>query len=154
MDSIDQLLRREVEARILGPLIEALASEFGHAAVYEVIKNSISRIAEEQGAQLVDKFGGKTLSHFSKVLEIWKKGGALEIEFFEQTADKLSFNVTRCRYAELYKELGLTPELGYILSCNRDFALIKGFNQDIRLKRTQTIMEGAPCCDFRFESGE
>ncbi|MCK4976541.1 MAG: L-2-amino-thiazoline-4-carboxylic acid hydrolase, partial [Anaerolineales bacterium] len=67
----------------------------------------------------------------------------------EQTEDSFSFNVTRCRYAEMYVELGV-PELGVLLSCNRDFALIEGFNPEVNLTRTQTIMEGAPFCDFRF----
>jgi N-methylhydantoinase A len=34
----------------------------------------------------------------------------------------------------------------------RDFALIEGFNPDIQLTRTQTLMEGAPFCDFQFHS--
>ena len=42
------------------------------------------------------------------------------------------------------------PELGAVLSCNRDAALIEGFNPSVTLVRTQTIMEGAPCCDFRY----
>jgi hypothetical protein len=74
---------------------------------------------------------------------------ALVIDVIEQTEEKFSFNVTRCRYAELYENLGIR-ELGSALSCARDFALIEGFNPDVALERTQTIMEGAPFCDFRY----
>jgi hypothetical protein len=49
----------------------------------------------------------------------------------------------------MYRALGI-PELGAILSCGRDGALGEGFNPALRLVRTQTIMEGAPCCDFRY----
>jgi len=49
----------------------------------------------------------------------------------------------------MYRALGI-PELGALLSCNRDFALIQGFNPDVDLTRTQTIMEGAPFCNFRY----
>jgi hypothetical protein len=49
----------------------------------------------------------------------------------------------------MYRALGLA-ELGGSLSCQRDFALAQGFNADIELTRTQTIMGGAPFCDFRF----
>jgi len=28
--------------------------------------------------------------------------------------------------------------------------MIEGFNQDLKLTRTQTVMEGATHCDFRF----
>jgi hypothetical protein len=76
----------------------------------------------------------------------------MEMEVFEQNAERFSFNVTRCRYAEMYRSLGI-PELGAILSCSRDAALIQGFNPDIRLERTQTILEGAPICDFRYNLG-
>jgi hypothetical protein len=49
----------------------------------------------------------------------------------------------------MYRALGI-PEVGALLSCNRDFALIEGFNPDVELERTQTIMQGATHCDFRF----
>ena len=61
----------------------------------------------------------------------------------------LRFNVNRCRYAEFYKELGLA-DLGYLIHCNRDHAMIDGFNPDLKLTRTRTVMEGASHCDFRF----
>jgi hypothetical protein len=28
--------------------------------------------------------------------------------------------------------------------------MLEGFNGEIELERTQTIMQGAPCCDFRY----
>jgi hypothetical protein len=52
----------------------------------------------------------------------------------------------------MYRELGI-PELGAILSCGRDAALVEGFNPGVQLTRTQTILQGAPCCDFRYQSG-
>ena len=74
---------------------------------------------------------------------------ALHIEVLEQSEQAFSFNVTRCRYAEMYQALGI-PELGALLSCNRDAALIQGFNLQVELTRTQTILQGAPSCDFRY----
>jgi len=70
-------------------------------------------------------------------------------EFCYVGDDRLGFHVTRCRYAEFYKELGLA-DLGYLVHCNRDHAMIDGFNPDLKLSRTQTVMEGASHCDFRF----
>jgi hypothetical protein len=76
-------------------------------------------------------------------------GGSLDIDMVAAGDDRLDFNVTRCRYAEFYKELGLA-DLGYLVHCNRDHAMIDGFNPDLKLTRTQTVMEGASHCDFRF----
>jgi hypothetical protein len=49
----------------------------------------------------------------------------------------------------LYERLGM-KELGFCLSCSRDEAFARGFNPRLRLARSQTIMQGAPFCDFHF----
>ena len=74
---------------------------------------------------------------------------ALRIDTIEATDERFAFNVTRCRYAEMHRELGV-PELGAIFSCNRDAALIEGVNPDVALERTQTLMVGASHGDFRY----
>ena len=71
------------------------------------------------------------------------------MNILEESDRKLSFDVTRCAYAEMYERLGL-KEFGPCLSCRRDGSFAEGFNPSLKLKRTQTIMEGAPFCDFRF----
>ena len=146
---IGVLTRREVEARILAPMLDAMGEAFGRERVQQVMRDTIIRIAKKQGAELAGFMGGVTFQHFAESLRFWTQDDALEIDVIEQTADVFSFNVTRCRYAELYEKLGIR-ELGTALSCARDYALIEGFNPEVSLKRTQTIMEGAPHCDFHY----
>ncbi len=147
---IGVLARRETEARILAPIIEALGEAFGHDEVLAIIRETIVSIAQEQGQELVQITGGNSANHFIDSLQYWTRDDALQTEVLEQSDDVLSFNVTRCRYAELYRALGI-PELGAVLSCNRDYALIEGFNPQASLTRTQTIMQGATYCDFRYQ---
>jgi L-2-amino-thiazoline-4-carboxylic acid hydrolase len=149
LNSIGVLKRREIEARIVKPLLEALAAEFGRERVFATARDVVIGIAREQGKALADQLGGCSLAHFAGALEDWKKGDAYRIKVLQQSDRQFSFDVTRCRYAEMYRSLGI-PELGQLLSCNRDFSLVEGFSPTIRLTRTQTIMEGAPHCDFRF----
>jgi hypothetical protein len=146
---IGVLTRREVEARILIPVIESLGEAFGGDKVLAVVRDTIIGIAREQGAELKRQMGGNSLQHFEDSLGDWTRDNALEIDVIDKSDDVLSFNVTRCRYAELYEKLGIR-DIGTIFSCTRDFALIEGFNPDISLKRTQTLMEGADFCDFRY----
>ena len=148
-DKIGVLTRREVEARILAPMLDAMGQAFGRERVIQVMRDTIIRVAKKQGNELAGFMGGVTLQHFAESLKSWTRDNALEIEVIEQTAEVFSFNVTRCRYAELYEKLGIR-ELGTALSCARDYALIEGFNPDVSLKRTRTIMEGASHCDFRY----
>ena len=135
---IDQ---REIEARIVGPLIRAFATEIGEARTLAIVRDLIHELARNAGSELARAVGEQTIEAFAEGLDRWKENGALEIDVLEKSPERLSFNVTRCRYAEMYHALGLA-DLGGTLSCQRDYALIQGFNPDIELTRTQTIMEG------------
>lgn len=150
MNVVGVLNRREIEARVLVPLLERLSTEMDREKVWEIMREVIQEIARQQGAQVASSVETNDLEHFAVVQETWKKDNAIQTEVLEQTRKKFSFNVFRCRYAEMYQHLGI-PELGKMLSCDRDFAFIEGYNPNIRLCRTQTIMEGAELCDFRFE---
>jgi hypothetical protein len=149
LNSIGVLTRREIEARLLAPLIDAFAQTTDRAQVIATVRDTIADIARTQGADMARAYGEATLTNFADSLKLWTKDDALIIDIIEQSPTAFGFNVTRCRYAELYTALGLA-ELGAVFSCNRDAALIEGFSADIRLTRTQTIMEGAPFCDFRY----
>ncbi|HZW32060.1 MAG TPA: L-2-amino-thiazoline-4-carboxylic acid hydrolase [Isosphaeraceae bacterium] len=143
------LEQREIEARIVGPLIRAFAEELGAERALAIVARVIRGLARQSGAELAQLLGEQTLDAFARTLDRWRENGALELDILEQSPGRLSFNVTRCRYAEMYRALGLA-DLGASLSCQRDYALAQGFNPDIELTRTQTIMEGALFCDFRF----
>ena len=149
LNDIGVLKRREIEARILAPLICAFAAEFGRERVVEIAERVVVGIARDQGRALAADMAGNTFAHFVKSQANWQKGDALTMEILRVDDTAYDFDVTRCRYAELYRALGI-PELGAILSCGRDFALGDGFNPDLKLTRTQTIMDGAPRCDFRY----
>lgn len=146
---IGVLTRRETEARILAPLIDALADEFGRERVEKVVSETVISLAREQGASLSAEFGD-SLDSFLETLQFWMKDGAMEIEILDQSDTRLDFDVRRCKYAELYEALGI-KDLGAMLSCNRDYSLIEGFNPDASLRRDKTIMAGDACCTFRYQ---
>jgi len=147
---IGVLTRREVEARVLAPVIDALGEKFGREEVVEVVKEAIIKLAQQQGGELADAMGGNGCNAFEQSLQFWTKDDALKLDVLNKTDSTLDFNVVRCRYSEMYRELGV-PELGAVFSCNRDYALIEGFNEEAKLTRTQTLMNGASHCDFRYE---
>lgn len=149
LNEVGVLKRREIEARIIGPFVDALAQEFDRERVLAILSETIINIARKQGAERAAQVGDDSLLAFSESAGDWRKGNALEIEILAQNEEHYNFNVTRCRYAEMYRSLGLA-DLGAVLSCNRDYSLIEGFNPEIQLVRKQTIMQGAPCCTFRY----
>ncbi|WP_169977861.1 L-2-amino-thiazoline-4-carboxylic acid hydrolase [Tautonia rosea] len=143
------LEQREIEAKIVAPLINAVREELGEERTIALLRRVVEGLARESGAELARSGVAEGLLGFARTLDRWTEGGALEIDLLEQSADRLDFNVTRCRYAEMYHRLGLGV-LGASLSCCRDGALASGFDSEIELTRSQTILEGAPFCDFRF----
>jgi hypothetical protein len=147
--AISHLQRRKIEGRVLIPFIQALRDKFGEAAADEIVDETIRKLASEDGARWSAAYGETTRSLRKVAEELWAGGGSLELQVVGESEDHLDFNVTRCRYAEFYKELGLS-DLGFRLHCNRDHAMVVGFNGELELSRSQTIMEGAVCCDFRF----
>ena len=149
LNAIGVLRRRLIEARVVAPLLEALGERFGRDDVLAVAREVIVSLATRQGGELAAHVGGCSLQHFEGTLDRWTADGALEITVRESNEETFAFDVTRCRYAEMYRALDI-PELGAILSCNRDAALIEGFNPDVAFTRTQTIMGGASHCNFVY----
>ena len=92
--------------------------EFGKEKILNVLEKTIKEIAETQGEELSKEYGNN-VDAFLDTLKFWTKDDALEIDILEKSESKLSFNVTRCKYAEMYNALGIT-DLGAVLSCNRD----------------------------------
>lgn len=152
--AISLLQRRGIEAEVLIPLIRRLEQEIGAERAHAIARETIEAIAREQGQAVAQVLDRDDLEGFRHVRDSWGgAGGDLTIETQREDGEHLDFNVTRCRFAELYQQLG-APDLGFLLSCNRDFTLSAGYSDALRLNRTQTIMEGAPYCDFRYTVDE
>ena len=149
-EPISILDRRKIEAQIAGPLIKAFIEEIGEDKALALVRSVIGKLARQSGMDLAKALGGNTMADLARGLTAWAKGDAYEMEGITLSATEYVYNITRCRYAEMYKAIGMA-DLGVILSCGRDFELISGFNPKMKLTRTKTIMEGCDCCDFRIK---
>jgi L-2-amino-thiazoline-4-carboxylic acid hydrolase len=148
------LARREIEAAIIAPIYDEMREAIGEDKAREILSRAIRRAAIEAGAEMASRApGGADLESFKAIQHLWTKGDALSIEVLTSAPGVFDFNVTRCRYAETYRAMGLGG-IGDILSCNRDGAFCEGYDPRIKLTRTQTIMGGASHCDFRYRAGE
>ena len=141
---------RRIEANIIKPIFEEMAAELGEEKARRILGAAIRKNAIEQGRALAEAAGEPTgIAGFAKLLERWTANDALRIEVLEQDDERFDFNVTRCRYSEMYREMGL-GDLGALLSCNRDGAFCEGYDSRLELTRPQTIMSGASHCNFRY----
>ncbi len=144
------LQQRGIEAEVLIPLIRRLEHELGREQAHRIARETIEEIARKQGASVASALGRNDLAGFREVKDSWGGAGSdLIIDTLQDDDETLHFNVTGCRFAEMYRQIG-EPELGFLLSCARDFTLSEGYSKRLHLERTQTIMEGAAYCDFRY----
>ncbi|WP_376093702.1 L-2-amino-thiazoline-4-carboxylic acid hydrolase [Roseomonas sp. CCTCC AB2023176] len=149
-ETLAMLDRRRIEAEILGHVYATLKETAGPEAAAQTVGEAVRRSALQQARRFAAAAGGQTsLQTFIDRGSLWEKGGALETVVLRRTGTEYDFNVTRCRYAEMYREMGL-GEIGHLLSCNRDATFCEGYDAKLKLTRTQTIMGGASHCDFRY----
>jgi hypothetical protein len=148
--NLPMLEKRRIEAAMLKHVYETLKASHGAETAKRTIADAVRKSAMEQAAEMAARVGGKTsLRTFIDRQELWTRGGALERDVIEQSDTRYRFNVTRCKYAEMYRDMGL-GEIGHLLSCQRDGTFCEGYDDRIKLKRTQTIMQGATHCDFDY----
>jgi len=149
MTDLGILARRTIEAEIVKPIYEEMRAAIGEAPARAILRKAIRRAAIASGAAMAAKAQAQGLDGFKAVFPLWTQDGALEVAVLRDEPGVFAFNVTRCRYAETYRAMGLGA-IGDILSCDRDGAFCEGFDASIELTRTQTIMGGARHCDFRY----
>ena len=148
--SISVIQQAKIQAQVLVPLVKALQAELGEARANALVRKALGDIYRRHGEEFwrtkTEKNLGKTMA---SAFATYARDDALDYKIIEQSPDVFAMDVTGCRYAEFYKELG-EPELGFLLVCSADFDTAGGFDPDIKLTRTQTIMQGANHCDFRY----
>src|ERR1700730_6491099 len=155
MQRMPILTRRRIEAAFAKGIYEEMAQELGPEAAKRILTKAVIKMAHATAAEMAKEApNGKTdLDSFRALKSLWTAEDALQTETVKSTDTEYHFNVVRCRYAEMYRAMGLA-ELGAVLSCNRDGAFCEGYDPKLKLRRTQTIMGGATHCDFRYTYGE
>ncbi len=148
-ERLTPLKQREIEAQIIGPVYRAMVDEIGAGRASEILRRAIFDVAYQCGRELR---AGDPQGSLGTIAALWRRlaeGGALEIEFIDESARRLHLRVTRCRYAEMYRAEGLDA-LGEVLSCSRDGALLAGFSDRLAMQRTANILSGDRVCEFTY----
>ncbi|QYN51201.1 MULTISPECIES: L-2-amino-thiazoline-4-carboxylic acid hydrolase [Apibacter] len=150
-EEIGILQRRKIEAEIIKPIYDILKREYGLEQAKSIIEEAVANAAIQAGKDFAQKEDGPTsVQSFVALQYLWEKDDALETEVVVNNENQYDYNVKRCRYAEMYHEMGL-GEIGFLLSCNRDAKFIEGYAPNVKLTRPHTIMNGDGFCDFHYK---
>jgi hypothetical protein len=148
--SLPIIEQAKAQAQVLVPLVKVLQAELGEERANALVRKALGDVYRRLGEQWWQAKKSRHVGEsMASAFASFAKGDALDYNVHAQSQDTYEIDVTGCRYAQFYKELG-EPELGFLLVCGSDFPFAEGFGPDIELTRTQTIMQGASHCDFRY----
>jgi hypothetical protein len=151
-DKISLLELTRIQAKVLVPVVRALRKELGTERANQIVADALRGWSRELYGKIGEEMTGRPAEKFDAILQTWmpKIGTDVDMDVVRQTPEHWDFNITGCRYADFFRQLG-EPELGALLLCEQDIHVTDVVGRpDVKLERTQTIMKGAQYCDFRW----
>jgi hypothetical protein len=150
-EGISLLDQARIQAQVLVPVLRALRAELGEeranrlvtSALREWSRTMFERIGAAKAGSPKDRWAAMNAEAMPRI------GNDVDLQMLKLEPDAWEFNVTGCRYADFFRQLG-EPELGAVLLCEADFHMVEVGRPEVELERTQTIMKGARYCDFRY----
>lgn len=140
---LTNLERMRIQMEYAVPLVRDLQRLLGEDVVTEALASRVELMAEEQAQP-----GSKAdFSRMEAGMELYARGGALDYDVIASESDRFDVNITRCDYMRMMEDLG-ARDIGHLLVCNLDYPMAARTGMD--LTRTQTQMQGASFCDFRY----
>ena len=143
MAKISEMDAVKIQARAMIPVVKALEAELGKEKAHAIVGEAIA----ESYAEFVSTRMPDRNTHPGETNQAFEYD--VESEVVEHTDKSYFVNMTRCSYADYFRKIG-EPEIGALLTCGMDFPVEKKLRPNWEFRRTQTLMQGAPYCDFRW----
>jgi hypothetical protein len=149
---ISMLDKVKIQAQVLVPVMRALRAELGRDKADALVKGALRDWSKGLFAEIGKDIEGSPYRKFATMNTALADVTMQEVSFDMHRRDKqaLEFDITSCRFAEFFRALG-EPELGALLICHVDADIADAGGDEVNFSRTQTLMQGASCCNFRYK---
>ena len=149
---ITMLDKVKIQAQVLVPVMRALRAELGRDKADALVKGALRDWSKGLFAEIGKDIEGSPYRKFATMNTALADVTMQEVSFDMHRRDKqaLEFDITSCRFAEFFRALG-EPELGALLICHVDADIADAGGDEVNFSRTQTLMQGASCCNFRYK---
>ena len=150
--NISLLEKTRIQAQVLVPVMKAMRAEMGREKADALVKGALREWSKQLFADVGKTIEGSPGRKFAKMNTALAEITEREVTFEMHRDDREAreFDVTSCRFAEFFRALG-EPELGALLICHVDADIADAGGGDVSFQRTQTLMQGAPYCNFRYK---
>lgn len=146
------LERVKIQAEVVVPLLRAFREEIGAERANRIAWGALAAWRREITRAQYAAFAGSPRERWAAGMTalLPEIGDAVDVAPLRQDEAAVEFDITGCRFASFFRELG-EPELGFALLCSMDDTAAEEIGRDeVAFKRTGTIMQGASRCDFRY----
>ena len=141
------------EAQVLIPVLKAARAELGEERANQLILGALRDWGSERFRHIGAGIPGSPEEKWRAIKELDGKRtrkSDLDFTMLRFDAEAVEYDVTRCAYADLFRELG-EPELGEVLACGADTYLAEEVTgPDVTYSRSQCLMTGGCLCDVRW----
>jgi hypothetical protein len=150
--NISLLDKTKIQAQVLVPVMRALRAELGREKADAIVRDALRGWSKQLFAGIGNGIEGSPWRKFAKMSNSLADVTLREVTLDMHRNDKEAqeFDVTSCRFAEFFRALG-EPELGALLVCQTDVDIAAAGGSDVSFSRTQTLMQGGSCCNFRYK---
>jgi hypothetical protein len=146
------LEKTQIQAQVLVPVMRALRDELGREKADALVRDALREWSKALFAGIGNDIEGSPKRKWAVMQSALADFTEKEVSFEMLRQDKQAyeFDVTFCRFAQFFRALG-EPELGALLVCATDVDIVDAAGSDVSFDRSQTLMQGAPCCTFRYK---
>ena len=150
--NISLLEKTRIQAQVLVPVMRAMRAEIGRERADALVRDALREWSKQIFAAIGNGIEGSPGRKFAKMNNALAEVTEHEVTFNMHRNDETAreFDITSCRFAEFFRAIG-EPELGALLVCHTDTDIAEAGGRDVQFNRTQTLMQGASCCNFRYK---
>ena len=138
---------REQECMSVAWVLKIMKEHFGEEA-YDIFVKAQRESHRSNFSKMAEEGGDNSIEAFMKILFELNREQASEYTV-EKTESGFQLNVTNCWPYKIAKRHGIMEQL-FLTCCSCEQFFAEGFNPNIGLTRTKTLMQGDDCCNHFF----
>lgn len=139
----DMLEAIKIQSKVVIPIVKALEAELGKVRAHQIVGDAIA------GAYVEYRQRRGFEADVHPGVEVDGPSFPVQKAVVEHTDDVYGHDITGCAFADYFNSID-EPEIGALMTCGVDYAAEALMRPAWDFERTQTRMQGASHCDFRW----
>ena len=136
----------KIQSNAVIPIVQELEKEIGKERAHVLVGRAMA------GAYVDYRKRRGFVANSHPRVEKGEDAFPVEREVIDDTEESYGYSITVCLFAEYFRSIG-EPEIGALMTCGVDFTAEDLIRPNWEFERTQTRMQGASHCDFRWRKG-